>query len=204
MTTDTTLTAEQILIAAEDVLRRFGPAKATVVDVARILGVSHSSVYRHFPSKAALREAVTQRWLDQAHYELAEISNEGSPAADRLHRWLRTLFAAKRKKALDDPELFATYMVLVEENSGLVDAHVDTLVGQIAQIVQDGMEGKGGKEAKDGREFRLAHIRNTARAVFDATGPFHDPAYASTWSTPGIDDRFEAVWKLVLGGLKAK
>ncbi|MFD5430690.1 TetR family transcriptional regulator [Kitasatospora sp. NPDC058063] len=195
MTTDTTLTAEQILIAAEDVLRRFGPAKATVVDVARILGVSHSSVYRHFPSKAALREAVTQRWLDQAHHELATVSNEGGPASERLHRWLRTLFTAKRKKALDDPELFATYMVLVEENSGLVNAHVDTLVDQIAQIVTDGTERK---------EFKLAHIRNTARAVFDATGPFHDPAYASTWSTPGVDDRFEAVWKLVLGGLKVK
>ncbi|MFF7991355.1 TetR family transcriptional regulator [Kitasatospora xanthocidica] len=195
MTTDTTLTAEQILIAAEDVLRRFGPAKATVVDVARILGVSHSSVYRHFPSKAALREAVTQRWLDQAHHELAAISTEGGHAADRLHRWLTTLFAAKRKKALDDPELFATYMVLVEENSGTVDAHIDTLVGQIAQIVQDGM---------DGKEFKLAHILNTARAVFDATAPFHDPAFAPTWSAPGADDRFEAVWKLVLGGLKAK
>ncbi|MFF4920173.1 TetR family transcriptional regulator [Kitasatospora sp. MY 5-36] len=195
MTTDTTLTAEQILSAAEDVLRRFGPAKATVVDVARILGVSHSSVYRHFPSKAALREAVTQRWLDQAHHELSTVSNEGGPASERLQRWLTALFTAKRKKALDDPELFATYMVLVEENSGLVDTHVDTLVDQISRMVAEGIETK---------EFKLAHIRNTARAVFDATGPFHDPAYASTWSTPDVDDRFDAVWKLVLGGLKAK
>ncbi|MFE4970714.1 TetR family transcriptional regulator [Kitasatospora sp. NPDC056651] len=195
MTTDTTLTAEQILIAAEDVLRRFGPAKASVVDVARVLGVSHSSVYRHFPSKAALREAVTRRWLDQAHYELATIANEGGSASERLHRWLTTLFAAKRKKSLDDPELFATYVVLVEENSALVAAHIDTLVDQISQIVADGTEGK---------EFKLAHIRNTARAVFDATCPFHDPAYASTWPDPGTDDRFEVVWKLVLGGLKAK
>ncbi|MFE6056273.1 TetR family transcriptional regulator [Kitasatospora sp. NPDC056446] len=195
MTTDTTLTADQILLAAEDVLRRFGPAKATVVDVARILGVSHSSVYRHFPSKAALREAVTQRWLDQAHQELSTISVQSGPASERLHRWLTTLFAAKRRKALDDPELFATYMVLVEENSGIVDAHIDTLVRQIAQIFQDGV---------DSKEFRLAHILNTSRAVFDATAPFHDPAYAPTWSAPGADDRFEAVWKLVLGGLRAK
>ena len=60
---DGALTPEQILEAAEDVLRRFGPSKATVVDVARALGVSHGSVYRHFPSKAALREAVLERWL---------------------------------------------------------------------------------------------------------------------------------------------
>jgi hypothetical protein len=45
-----TLTQERILEAAEEVLRRFGPAKANVVDVARALGVSHGSVYRHFPS----------------------------------------------------------------------------------------------------------------------------------------------------------
>ncbi|WP_285680262.1 acyltransferase domain-containing protein, partial [Kitasatospora phosalacinea] len=44
------------LRTAEDVLRRYGPAKATVVDVARALGVSHGSVYRHFGTKAALRE----------------------------------------------------------------------------------------------------------------------------------------------------
>ncbi|MFC7510822.1 TetR/AcrR family transcriptional regulator [Streptomyces thermocarboxydus] len=59
-----TLTAERILEATE-VLRRHGPAKATVVDVARALGVSHGSVYRHFRTKAALREAVTKRWLDR-------------------------------------------------------------------------------------------------------------------------------------------
>ena len=45
---------------SDDVLRRFGPEKATVVDVARALGVTHGSVYRYFPSKAALRDAVVQ------------------------------------------------------------------------------------------------------------------------------------------------
>ena len=60
--TDAALTREGILDAAEEVLRRYR-RKATVVDVARALKVSHASVYRHFPSKAALRDAVTERWL---------------------------------------------------------------------------------------------------------------------------------------------
>jgi hypothetical protein len=38
------LTPDRILDAAEDVLRRFGPAKSIVVDVAPALGVSHGSV----------------------------------------------------------------------------------------------------------------------------------------------------------------
>jgi len=53
-----TLTPEKILTATEEVLRRFGPAKASVVDIARALRVSHGSIYRHFPSKAALLDAV--------------------------------------------------------------------------------------------------------------------------------------------------
>ncbi|MFC5662142.1 TetR family transcriptional regulator [Kitasatospora misakiensis] len=195
MTTDSALTSEQILSAAEDVLRQFGPAKATVVDVARTLGVSHGSVYRFFPSKAALREAVTERWLAQAHDELRFIAIEAGPATERLHRWLTVLFAAKRKKAFDDPQLFATYMTLVGENSHTVDAHIGTLIDQIAQIVQDGMETK---------EFRLAHINSTARAVFEATAHFHNPAHAASWSDPAADERFEALWKLILGGLAAK
>ena len=82
-----TLTAERILDAAEDVLRRYGPAKATVVDVARALGVSHGSVYRHFPSKAALRDAVTERWLGDLQAARSSRNREG-PAPGRLHRWL--------------------------------------------------------------------------------------------------------------------
>ncbi|MBP0448281.1 TetR family transcriptional regulator [Kitasatospora sp. RG8] len=194
MTTDSALTPEQILSATEDVLRRFGPAKATVVDVARTLGVSHSSVYRFFPSKAALREAVTQRWLDQAHHDLQSIAATPGPAVDRLHRWLETLFAAKRSKALDDPQLFATYMTLVSENSSTVEKHIDTLIGQIGRIVQDGV-GSG--------EFRPAETASTARAVFEATAHFHDPAYAPEWADPNAGERFEALWTLILGGLRA-
>ncbi|WP_441249224.1 TetR family transcriptional regulator [Kitasatospora sp. McL0602] len=194
MTTDSTLTPEQILIAAEDVLRRFGPAKATVVDIARVLGVSHGSVYRHFPSKAALREAVTQRWLDQAHLALAAIAAERGPAAERLHRWLATLFAAKRHKALDDPELFATYLTLVGETSAIVEAHLETLIEQIGRIVQDGIH-QG--------EFRPTHVGTAARAIFQATAHFHDPVHSHEWSSPRAESDFESVWALLLNGLRA-
>ncbi|MEU5052675.1 TetR family transcriptional regulator [Streptomyces sp. NPDC021096] len=188
------LTPTRILEATEDVLRRFGPAKATVVDVARALGVSHGSVYRHFGSKAALREAVTERWLDQSHAELSALADAQGPAASRLRDWLTALFAAKRRKAGDDPELFATYMVLVGENSGTVERHIETMIGQLAGIVAAGV---------DRGEFAATDPATAARAVWDATNRFHDPAYAAEWSQPGIDAAFDAVCGLVLRGLRA-
>jgi AcrR family transcriptional regulator len=191
---DVALTPEQILQTTEDVLRRFGPAKASVVDVARALGVSHGSVYRHFPSKSALRAAVTRRWLERAHGALQAVAEDASPAPERLHGWLATLFAAKRQKALDDPELFATYSVLVEEASTVVADHIDDLTRQISRIITDGIASG---------DFTVVDAGAAARAVFDATARFHDPVHASEWSRPDIDAAFEAVCALVLSGLRA-
>lgn len=193
--TDGILTPDQILAAAQDVLRRYGPAKATVVDVARALGVSHGSVYRHFPSKTALREAVTQRWLDQSHAELATVLASDAPAGVRLREWLGALFRSKRKRALDDPELFATYVALVTESSQVVEGHVADLVGQIRQIVDAGLE-RG--------EFAAPDPAATARAVFDAAIRFHNPAHAAEWSRPGIEDDFTALCDLILLGLEVR
>src|ERR1700721_1711334 len=110
MNENVVLTPERILEVTEDVLRRFGLAKATVVDVARALDVSHGSVYRHFPRKASLREAVAKRWLDRASAPLEKIAEASGPAPERLERWLRALFAAKQKRFNEDPEMFATYL----------------------------------------------------------------------------------------------
>lgn len=190
--TEDVLTAERILDATEDVLRRFGPAKATVIDVARALGVSHGSVYRHFPSKAALRDAVTARWLARVLEPLATIATEDSPAPERLRSWLDLLISSKRSRAFDDPELFATYMELAEEARDVVKAHVDHMAEQVTQIISDGVA-RG--------EFATADPIITGRAVLDATARFHNPAHAQEWSDPGIDAAFEGVWFLILCGL---
>ena len=191
---DTALTSERILEAAEDVLRRFGPNKATVVDVARALGVSHGSVYRHFPSKAALRDAVTEGWLHRVSAPLAEIVARKGPAPERLRQWFEALMAAKRRKVLDDPEMFATYFRLASDAREVVQAHVDELVGQIARIIEDGV--------KSGT-FSVKDPKVAAKAVFDATARFHHPTHAAEWSDPGNEAAFEGVWALLQSALTA-
>ncbi|OLZ66577.1 TetR family transcriptional regulator [Streptomyces sp. IMTB 2501] len=187
-----TLTAERILEATEEVLRRHGPAKATVVDVARALGVSHGSVYRHFRTKAALREAVTKRWLDRTSERLAVIVDADGTPEQRLRAWLAALFEAKRHKAGDDPELFATYTVLTDENGTAVGDHLADLTRQLTRIIAEGA-GSGA--------FSVPDPAAAARAVFQATGRFHDPCYAREWTAPGVDEEFTAVVDLLMRGL---
>lgn len=191
---DEALTPERILDAAEDVLRRFGPDKATVVDVARALGVSHGAVYRHFASKAALRDAVAERWLARVSSPLAEVAAGKGAAPDRLRRWFDELMAGKRRKVLEDPEMFATYSRLVAESRDVVRGHVEHLTGQLARIIEDGVA-RG--------ELRTEDPAAAARAVFAASDRFHNPVHAAEWADPGIDEAFEGVLGLLLVGLGA-
>jgi AcrR family transcriptional regulator len=187
------LTPERILEVTEDVLRRFGLAKATVVDVARALDVSHGSVYRHFPSKASLREAVAKRWLERVSTPLARIADSPTPAPARLDRWLRALFAAKQKLVTEDPEMFATYLALAQESCKTVRAHREYLIDQVAQILSDG--------AKQG-VFQVADARATAQAIFDATSRFHHPAHSDDWKDPNVAQRIDAVLAVLIKGLE--
>jgi len=188
------LTPERILEATEDVLRRFGLAKATVVDVARALDVSHGSVYRHFPSKASLRQAVAKRWLDRANAPLEKIAEASGPAPARLERWLRTMFEIKHKKVSDDPEMFATYLTLAQEACEVVKAHKERLVSQVAHILSDGVQ-QG--------VFEVTDVKAVARAVFDATIRYHHPAHSDEWSDPQLPARIDALLALLLKGLEA-
>jgi AcrR family transcriptional regulator len=188
------LTPERILEATEDVLRRFGLAKATVVDVARALDVSHGSVYRHFPSKASLRDAVAKRWLDRVNAPLEKIAEGSGPAPARLERWLRAMFAIKHKKLCDDPEMFATYLTLAQEAREVVKAHKDGLVDQIAHILADGV--------KQGA-FHVTDVKSSARAIFEATSRFHHPTHCEEWNDPALSARIDALLALLLRGLEA-
>jgi len=183
------LTPEAILRTAEEVLRRYGPAKASVIDVARALDVSHGSVYRHFPSKAALRDAVTQRWLERVSAPLEEIVRRRGKASRRLHDWLVLLATTA------DPELFQTFHELTLASREVVAAHVDHLADQLARIVADGMAAG---------EFAEGDPAVIGRAVLHATARFHHPAHAAEWGDPRLAAELESVFALVIDGLAVR
>jgi AcrR family transcriptional regulator len=191
---ESALTPERILAAAEEVLRRYGPGKATVVDVAQALGVSHGSVYRHFASKAALRDAVLRGWLERTMAPLQVIANSKASPPTRLRQWLGALREAKRDKALGDPELFATYGALAADAREVISEHVEHLRDQIASIIAAGVAGG---------DFRKVDARATALTIFDATTRFHYPGLAHLWSNEGEDAAFKQLIDLLLRGLAA-
>jgi AcrR family transcriptional regulator len=192
-TDDAPLTRDRILSAAEDVIRRFGPARATVVDVARALGVSHAAVYRHVATKAELRDLVVGRWAEATMPQLRAIAALPVPAPRRLRQLFDALIAVKRRRAADDPELFAAYRTLAADAQSIVSAHVAELVGLAAMVIRSGVE--------EGT-FRTVDPVAAGRALLLATCRFHHPAHAAEWGDPDIDAAYNDVWLLLMDGLR--
>ena len=187
---------DRILAAAEAVLRRHGVEKTNVVDIARALGISHTNIYRHFPSKKALLDAVAARWLNVVTSPLEAIARDHTrPAAVRLISWFDTLRVAKQHKVLDDPELFRVYHRLAMAARELASAHVTGLLAQVEGIIAEGMS--------SGEFSARLDARASALACLHAMSPFHHPAMLSQAGTPPKEEEAHAVLGLLLAGLRA-
>jgi AcrR family transcriptional regulator len=79
---------ERVLEAAKAVFSAGGP-DASLEAVARRAGVGIGTLYRHFPTREALFEAVYRREVQQL-VELAEQLKSEAQPVDALRRWLRS------------------------------------------------------------------------------------------------------------------
>jgi AcrR family transcriptional regulator len=81
---DQTVSREDILYAAADVLRRRGYDATTMKDIAAEVRLTAASLYHHFDNKDALLLAVLEAGLDHVIRQLEPVAVSGLPAADRL------------------------------------------------------------------------------------------------------------------------
>jgi AcrR family transcriptional regulator len=79
---------ERVLEAARAVFNA-GGAEASLDAVARRAGVGIGTLYRHFPTREALYEAVYRREVEQLGALADQLSSEADPV-DALRRWLRS------------------------------------------------------------------------------------------------------------------
>ena len=78
---------ERVLEAAKIVFSAGGP-DASLEAVAREAGVGIGTLYRHFPTREALYEAVYRREVEQLSELAEELKSDGAPV-EALRRWLR-------------------------------------------------------------------------------------------------------------------
>jgi len=79
---------ERLLEAAKSVFSAGGP-EASLEAVARRAGLGIGTLYRHFPTREALFEAVYRREVEQLAELAEQLKHEARPA-EALRRWLRS------------------------------------------------------------------------------------------------------------------
>ena len=150
----------RLLAIAADHLRRFGAKRVTVVSVAEAAGMTHANVYRYFPSKLALIDAVAEHWLKSLEAAVAEIADAPDPADDKLERLLLALAHAHRDLLLRDRHLFDVYADAAAGSRAIARKHRARLRQLVERVIDEGIT-TGMFEPRD-REKALAFVLDAA------------------------------------------
>lgn len=166
----TGLSAEEILNRALDTaeleIRKNGVERLRLTDIAREMGISHSSLYKHFADKEALLDCVSKRWLDRIDEELERVSKSEDPPVDRIKEYFRVLHKLKREKVLSDPRLFGAFSLSADKTRPFVIKHLETSFRILKSLVEESMHAG---------EFHCDSAETGANILFQGTLAFHHP-----------------------------
>jgi AcrR family transcriptional regulator len=172
------LTMAKILDVARAQIRRHGQAKTNIVDIAKALGTSHTTIYRHFRSKAEVFDAIVISTMKDEE-ELAEtFLASTAPAAERLLGMVLALHRRKCERLEGDPELYELYRRILEERPELVRNYATAMTRLVAAIIRDGVS-RG--------EFRVNDVGAAAEVLRDAVTVYVHPAHVEAATKAGID-----------------
>jgi AcrR family transcriptional regulator len=132
-------TRARILDTAETLFRRLGFAKTAVADIAAELGMSPANVYRFFPSKNAIVEAICQRCLGELQSKAWAVGRSRGPAAARLERLFLEILLYHKENLLTEQRVNDMVLVAIEDNWDAIRAHKEVIRTVIELILRDGI-----------------------------------------------------------------
>ncbi|WEX90662.1 TetR family transcriptional regulator [Sinorhizobium garamanticum] len=156
----------RILEVAEEHFRRIGYAKTSVADIASELGMSRASVYRFFPSREAIKEAICRRVLNGTAEVAFTIARRSAPPSEKLEELLTAVHHHNKTKLLDDRRMHDLIVAAMRENRPVIKAHTEQMVTVFEAIIREGIETG---------EFEVEDPAEAARAVKTAFMPFFHP-----------------------------
>lgn len=131
-------TRARILDVGEALFRTMGYQKTAVADIARELGMSPANIYRFFPSKSAINEAVAARLLEGIAVELGAIADGPGGAADRLRAMLRLLHTRHVALFFREKRMHDMVSAAMSEHWGVVAAFITRIEAAMARVLADG------------------------------------------------------------------
>jgi AcrR family transcriptional regulator len=132
--------------------REIGYRKTSMADVARGASMSPANVYRFFPSRQSLEEAVVAEVLDEILMAAATASRSNGSSLQRLSATLSTLSRLHQDRMANDARLSELVAAAIQADYPVILAYTDKVRGIVQSIV---MAGQASSEIRSGSPMAL-------------------------------------------------
>jgi AcrR family transcriptional regulator len=176
-------TRARIMDTAEALFRRLGFAKTAVADIAAELKMSPANVYRFFPSKNAIVEAICRRCLSEVEGKAWAVARSKGPVAQRMERLFLEILAYHKENLLIEHRVNEIVVFAIEHMWDTIRAHKDVMRSTIELVLRDGIETG---------EFEPVDPRDTTEVIFRSMMCFCHPMLVSESLEQGHDVETEA------------
>jgi len=152
-------TRARIIETAEVLFRRLGFAKTAVADIAAELDMSPANVYRFFPSKNAIVEAICRRFLAEIDDKAWAVARAKGSASSRLERLILEILSYHKENVLAEQRVNDLVLAAIELSWDAIRAHKEVMRTVVEVILRDGIEA-GEFEAVEPRETAELFMRS--------------------------------------------
>jgi AcrR family transcriptional regulator len=137
---------DKLVAAAREVFAERG-AEGSLDEIAKRAGVGPGTLYRHFPTRDDLIDALMRDWTERVAADSVAAVEADMPAREMLQRWFADLVrhmtlhrgaAAKLSAAMDDPSspIYRKCQMLGEANDRVISHLIET------HALRDGVESR--------------------------------------------------------------
>ena len=192
------ITRAEIIVHARLVLDQFGLGKTNMVDIAAQMATSPANIYRFFPSKSALMEAVANELLDELVHSIEESLRIQLPGWSQIAEAVR-IIALFHWDLLRNNRAAQTISTLDSGRPAKRPAAADRFLAQIrtmfCRILEEGVEA--------GR-FRALDPEITALSLIDGLTFAYDLNMMPQITREEYSQRVDALLDLLFRGIGKK
>lgn len=186
-------TRAKILAEAERLFRHYGYAKTTIGDISEACGMSPANIYRFFPSKSALTEAICTKVIGLNELRLQEVMRSDAPASERIERFIATLYQNTLENLLDHRKVHEMVLVAMAEQWLALRTHLDNVTAMFAEMIRQGVAAG---------EFAPCDIVRTAKSTHAAVVAFCHPGLVALKLDEDDRARPEEIAAFIVNALK--
>ncbi len=187
---------EQIIQAAKKRFSHFGYAKTTMAEVAADCGMSPGNLYRFFPGKLDIAEAIATAEHEAHMGNMRGLSvADGKSVIERLREYFFEEMRYTYLMLEKNPRVYEMASVIAHERP----QYANWMLANERKLLVELFD-----EAERSGEFRIDDKEFTAEMIQSATMKFRYPQLWSKLSLPKLERELDGVLKLLVNGLCAQ